>query len=160
MSGYLMMLLGASLLVAILTILSPGGASGRAFRWITSLFLVAVLLSPLLSILHGLANLPSEEVTFPWEDSSEEHYREELQSALDTASKQYFAETLTRHLEETFAIPTGDVRCQIRWGKVDETLQPTEITILLSGRGIWKDTAAIEKHVTELLGCPCITALE
>ena len=160
MSGYLMMLLGATLIVAILTILSPGGSLSKSLRLATSIFLVCVLLSPMMGILEALADWTAGEEPFPWEESTDSSEKDELQSALNAASKDYFRETLTRYVEETFEIPTGDVRCEIRWKETDSALLPETVTLLLSGRGIWKDTAAIETHISELLGCTCITALE
>ena len=161
MTGYLMTLVGASLLVAIVTILSPGRALSGSLRLVCSLFLVAVLLSPLLGILARLEEIGKGEIEFPWEeDAGSRDYGEEMQSALDEASKSYFAELLAKSLESEFEIPTGDVRCEILWGEQNGELRPLEITVLLSGRGIWKDTAAIESYVTALLGCPTKSAIE
>lgn len=161
MREYLLMLIGASLLVAILAILAPPKGLARSLRLLSSLFLICVLLSPLLDILTELARWSAGEAELPWEEALEvPDYRQQLEEALNTASMNYVADLLTRQLEEQFEIPTGDVRCRIEWKTDDGKLLPSSVTVLLSGRGIWKDTAAIESWVSTLLDCPCESALE
>lgn len=161
MTEYLMMLLGASLIVAAVTILAPDGGLSRSMRLLTSLFLVAILLSPLLTVIERLSEYSNGEILLPWEEeASPSPFEDQLQGTLDSASKQYFTEALTRHLENEFSMKTGNVRCEVLWTETDNGILPSKITVLLSGQGIWKDTAAIEKHVQTLLGCSCVTALE
>ncbi len=67
---------------------------------------------------------------------------------------------LTVTIEKQFGIEAGEVRCLVAWEQEGETLTPTRVTVVLSGKAIWKDPHAIEAFVTELLGCDCTTAIE
>lgn len=78
---------------------------------------------------------------------------------MESASRSYFAQSLTQMLEQRFSIPAGEIRCTVRWQQ-DEELRPDRVTLVLSGSAIWKNPAEMEEFVTGLLGCECVTAIE
>ena len=86
-------------------------------------------------------------------------YENAANEALENASKAYLAQALTRLLEERFSIPSGEVRCVILWASEEEA-KPQKVTVILSGSAICKNPNQIEEEVTNLLGCPCVTAIE
>ena len=91
-------------------------------------------------------------------DSSD--YTAQMEEAVQSASKTYFAQSLTQMLEQRFSITPGEVRCSIQWAEGDDGMQPLKITLILSGSAIWKNPADMEEFVTGLLGCECVTAIE
>ena len=94
------------------------------------------------------------------EGEIEDHYSKELQDALDDASKEYFEGMLKETLCKEFAILEDDLRVRVEWAGKDEDLRPQKVTVILSGKAIWKDTGKIEAFVTSLLGCDCVSAIE
>jgi hypothetical protein len=164
MKTYLLTLIAAALVAALVGILSPEGERGgigKHMKLLTSLFLICVLIAPLERVIDGLRSLAdgSFEITLP-EGEGKEDFRTELESSMNSASASYFGEMLTQTLEAQFSIQTGDVRCAVKWENNGENLAPTRVTVYLSGKAIWQDPRAIEAFVGELLGCECITVIE
>lgn len=164
MKNYLLTLIAASLVAVLVGILSPDGERGgiaKHMKLLTSLFLVCVLINPLQSGIVGLQKLMRGELSLPALDGTEqEDYLDEMEGALNGASVNYFCDMLTETIEGQFAIEKGSVRCLVQWEQTDGTLTPTRVTVVLSGKAVWKDPHAIEAFVTELLGCDCTTAIE
>ena len=73
---------------------------------------------------------------------------------------QYFESMLTETLCKEFEIIEDDIRTHIEWSGEGEDMRPQKVTVVLSGKAIWKDPAKIEAYVTSLLGCDCATAIE
>lgn len=160
MKSYLYALLLVSLAAALAGILSPEGEKGgilKHVRLLSSLLLICVLILPLKSGISYLFALQNGEIPLPdWVDSNEDERQEELQEHLDLVSKEYFTQSLTARLESEFSIATGEVRCMLKWNENT----PVLVTVVLSGKAIWKDPEAIESFVTALVGCDCQTAIE
>lgn len=161
MKAYFFSVLAVCLSATLLGILSPDGKGGglaRHFRLLAALVLLAVLASPLPALLQkaqaGLL-LSVEKIR----DAEEGDARAEWEKTMENTSKDYFVSSLTSLLETRFSIPTGEVRVGVEWSDGDEVL-PLRVTAVLSGNAIWKDPREIETFVTDLLGCPCETAIE
>ena len=154
MKTYLLSLLGASLAVALIGILAPAGAS-KHMKLISSLFLICILIAPLPRAIGSVWSMAEDFTTQGGQSGSPSDYNGQMQEAVNSASKTYFAQTLTQLLEQQFSIPPGEVRCSIRWAEGTE-----QITLILSGSAVWKNPADMEQFVTELLGCECVTAIE
>ncbi len=163
MEGYLTGLIIASLAAALIGLLSPRGQRdgiAKHMKLLTSLFLVCVLIAPLESAIEGLQGFLGE-LEIPGESAGDKDgYREEMDEALGNASTAYFTQMLTQTLEKEFSITQGEVRCRVEWEKNADVLTPTRVTVVLSGRAVWKDPGAIEAFVKELLGCECVSAIE
>ena len=163
MKAYFLSVAAAALIAAICSVLVPSGEGGgiaKHVKLLTSLLLVCVLIAPLGDLIELLPGAVSGDMTFPWEDTEGGTDEENLQDRLDEVSTTYFTALLTETLEREFAIEAGDLRCAIQWEGEGEQMRPTRVTLLLSGRAIWKDPEAMEAFVTELLGCACVSAIE
>lgn len=157
MQTYLLSVLGASLAVALVGILTPNGSS-RHMKLISSLFLICVLIAPLPKAFTALRDFG--ESLSPGESGGNDDYQTQLQEAVNSASRTYFAQTLTQLLQTQFSLTAGEVRCSIRWADDSNGMRPLHVTVILSGSAIWKDPAPMEQFVTDLLGCECTSAVE
>jgi hypothetical protein len=83
-----------------------------------------------------------------------------MEQALGDASTAYFTEMLTQMLEKRFEITPGEVRCIVVWNEEDGATVPKQVTVVLSGKAIWKNPQDMEAFVEGLLGCPCSSAIE
>ena len=155
-------MLAASLVSTLVSLLSPDGERGgvaKHTRLLTSLFLVCVMIAPLRGAISALQNWQSGDLTLPWLENVEENdYQEDMQEALDTASRDYFTKMLTQTLEQKFLKDVGDVRCAVHWS--DGGSSPEKVTVILSGSAIWKNPKEIQSFVTSLLSCECAVAIE
>lgn len=162
--NYLLTVIGASLLAALIGILAPKGEGeglSKHLRLLTSLFLICVMISPIKGLTETVTGWINGDVTFPWEETEDEdHYREQMDEALESASKEYFTRQLTEAIKSQFSMEDGSVRCQIRWESNQEELRPARVAVILSGASIWKNPEHIEAFVEELLHCECVTAIE
>ena len=159
MQTYLLSLLGGALAAALVGILAPEGAS-RHIRLVSSLFLICVLVAPLPKAIGSVSSWFEElEEAADAGESGGDDYAAQLEAAMESASRSYFAQSLTQMLEQRFSIPAGEIRCTVRWQQ-DEELRPERVTLVLSGSAIWKNPAEMEEFVTGLLGCECVTAIE
>ena len=160
---YLLSIFATALLITVVDILAPSGAGGglsRHLKLVTSLVFVCILISPTVSLAQRLGEFARGEWNWEIEGDIEDHYSSELQNAMDTASKEYFEEMLKKTLCEQFEILEDDIRTKVEWVNTAEYLRPQKVTVILSGKAIWKDPAKIEAYVSSLLNCDCATAIE
>ena len=164
MKAYLLTLLAASMVTALVGILAPSGEKGgieKHMKLLTSLFLVCVILAPLSDLLGKWNGSPENGLLpAPESGSQENSYKEQMEQALQAASSTYFIKLLTGLLEEEFDIAHGEVVCSVQWSQSGDSLTPSHVTLILSGRAIWKDPRPMEAFVSDLLGCSCNSAIE
>lgn len=160
---YMLSIFATALLITVVDILAPSGAGSglsKHLKLVLSLVFVCVLISPTVSLTEHLFEFAKGNWEFGIEEDVENHYTEELQNALDDTSRDYFEGMLTQTLCEEFEIAEGDLRTHVAWNNDGETPRPQKVTVILSGKAIWKNPAKIEEYVTSLLGCDCVSAIE
>ena len=152
-----------ALLITVVDILAPSGTGGglsRHLKLVISLVFVCILISPTVSLAQRLLEFSNGNWEFDIEGDIGDHYEEELQGALDDASRDYFEGMLKQTLCKEFAIAEDELRIRVDWFGDGEDLRPKKVTVILSGKAIWKNPAKIEEYVTSLLGCDCVSAIE
>ena len=160
---YMLSIFATALLITVVDILAPSGAGSglsKHLKLVLSLVFVCVLISPTVSLAEHLFEFAKGNWEFGIEEDVENHYAEELQNALDDASRDYFEGMLAQTLCEEFEIAEGDLRTHVAWNNDDENPRPQKVTVILSGKAIWENPAKIEEYVTSLLGCDCVSAIE
>ena len=157
---YLLSIFATALLITVVDILAPGGGLSKHLKFVTSLVFVCILISPSLAFAERLKDFPNGDWELAIEGDMEEHYSSELQNALDDASKEYFENMLELTLCKEFDIAEDNLRVAVEWIGDAENLRPQKVTVILSGKAIWKNPAKIEEYVTSLLGCTCVSAIE
>lgn len=95
MNGYILSIAGIILLSAVVTIIAPGGRTGKFIRGITKLACLAVLLAPFTSLAEG-KRFEFTSVTFETDDSY-------LSQCIALAEKGE-AEKINKYLEEEFSV--------------------------------------------------------
>ena len=164
MKEYIISLMTASFVVAMIGILAPQGEGGGIaghLRLLSALFLVTVIIAPVGELLPVLGELREElQTEHTPQDSVGDGYRDQLNGSVTSAAKPYFASLLIDTLEKEFSIPKGEVRCAIRWCEENDSVYPEQITVILSGSSIWRDPAPIEDFVRDRIGCACVSAIE
>ena len=157
---YLLSIFATTLLITVVDILAPGGGLSKHLKLVTSLVFVCILISPSLAFAERLKDFANGDWELAIEGDMEEHYSSELQNALDDASKEYFENMLELTLCKEFDIAEDNLRVAVEWIGDAENLRPQKVTVILSGKAIWKNPAKIEEYVTSLLGCTCVSAIE
>ncbi len=161
--AYMISIFATALLITVVDILAPSGANSglsRHLKLVTSLVFVCILISPTVSLVEHIREFANGNWEFDIEGDIEDHYSEQLQNALDDASREYFEGMLKQTLCEQFEILEDDIRVRVDWSGKGEDLRPKKVTVVLSGKAIWKNPAKIEEYVSTLLNCDCATAIE
>jgi len=159
--AYMLSIFATALLITVVDILSPsGGGLSKHLKLVTALVFVCILISPTLLFAQNILNFANGDWEFGLEEDVKDHYSSELQDALDDASRDYFEGMLKQTLCEQFAIAEDDLRVRVDWIGTGEDLRPERVTVILSGKAIWKNPAKIEEYVSSLLGCDCVSAIE
>lgn len=154
MTAYLASLFGSALAVALVDLLVPERGR-KTVRLISALFLLCVLSAPLPRAFREIRNYSFSDTV----QDNNDAYTQKMKQAMESASRTYFARTLTEMLSEQFSLPDGTVRCAVEWSDDDGSV-PQKITVILSGSSIWRDPEKIEAFVRDLIGCECVTAIE
>ena len=161
--AYLLSIFATALLITVVDIFAPttnGGGLARHLKLVTSLVFVCILISPTVSLAQRLGEFAKGNWEFDIEGDIEDHYSSELQDALDNASRDYFEGMLTQTLCKEFEIAEDDLRVRVEWVGEGENLRPKKVTVILSGKAIWKNPAKMEEYVSSLLDCDCVSAIE
>lgn len=159
--AYILSIFATALLITVADILAPsGGGASKHLKLVTSLAFICVLISPTVSLAERLKEFANGNWELGIEEDIEDHYSSQLQNALDDASFAYFEGMLKQTLCEQFAIAEDDLRVRVEWTGEDTEVRPKKVTVILSGKAIWKDPAKIEEYVTSLLDCDCVSAIE
>ena len=154
MTAYLISLFGSALAVALVDLLVPERGR-KTVRLISALFLLCILSAPIPRAFRAIRNYSFPDTV----QDDREAYTQKMKQAMESASRTYFAKTLTEMLSEQFSLPDGTVRCAVTWSDDDGTV-PQKITVILSGSSIWHNPEKIEAFVRDLIGCECVTAIE
>jgi hypothetical protein len=159
--AYILSIFATALLITVADILAPSsGGATKHLKLVSSLVFICVLISPTVSLAQKLQDFANGNWEFELEEDVEDHYSSELQNALDDASFAYFEGMLKQTLCQEFAIAEDDLRVRVEWAGTGTEMRPHKVTVILSGKAIWKDPAKIEGYVTSLLDCDCVSAIE
>ena len=160
MKAYLISLLGAAFLAAMIGILTPEGSNGGIGKYVRLLSVLTIVCVIALPLPRAIADLRGRLTDLTDPSSNEKNaFDARSETLLDHASRAYFASSLTAHLVERFSLRSDEITCAIRWKEVDGEALPESITLILSGSARWHDPHELETYVTDLLGCPCDTAI-
>ena len=158
---YMLSIFATALFITAVDILTPaGGGLSKHLKLITALIFVCILISPTVSLVERIREFANGNWELNFEGDIEDHYSSQLQDALDNASRDYFEGMLKQTLCDQFEINEDDVRIRVDWSGEGENLRPQKVTVILSGKAIWKNSAKMEEYVSSLLNCDCVSAIE
>ena len=149
MSGYLYSLAVASVAVALVCTLVPE-ASAQHAKLLCSLCIVALLIAPVMSLVNAVGQ-GAWEIPEAWqEEEQEEQDYGQFSDALVAGQLQVLR-------ERELGLSAAECRILVEWG---EDSGVSRVTLLLSGKAIWRDPDPIIAYVEELLDCSCKVVLE
>ena len=155
MKEYLLSILAAALISALLLHLLPEKASlKKGAQLLSALLLLSLVLSPLSGAKEALENLFSGD----WFDETtlQEDYTKKSGESLSSYSKDYLENLVKEQLVKSFSLCEDDLSVHLLF----EDGEPKKVLLLLSGKAIWQDSARLEAYVEQLLGIDCSSALE
>lgn len=148
--GYLYSLATISILIALICAITP--ASGTAHvKLLCSLCVLCFLCTPILRVVDALGE-GELEIPEEWIEQDEQEEQD-----LGQVAERVLAGQLQVLLEREFSLDPDECRVYSKWsdeGKI------TQVTVVLSGKAIWRDPDPIKEYVQELLSCPCVVVLD
>ncbi len=162
MNAYILTLLSASLVAAIIELLTPKGEGGRIaahVRMIAGLFLLVALLNPLkegILFLHSAAEgdlVGRIEEHLPHYDVYD--YESAFRDTLTTVGKVETEAWVISALEAIFGIPSEGCIVEAVCETQENTVALQEVRITLCGKYALEKPHPIEAYVTDQLKCPC-----
>ena len=149
MGEYLYSLALVAVLVALVCTLVPESAMQHA-KLLCSLCVIALLVSPVMSLVQAVGN-GTWEIPEAWQEGEQEEQNyEQFSDALVVGQLQVL-------LEREQGLSPKECRILVQWG---EDGGVREVTLLLSGKAIWRDPDPLCTYVEELLDCTCKVVLE
>ena len=149
MGGYLYSLALAAVLVALVCTLVPESAVQHA-KLLCSLCVIALLISPVMSLVQAVGQ-GAWEIPEAWQEGEgEEQDYAQFSDALVVGQLQVL-------LEREQGLSPKECRVLVEWG---EDGGVKAVTLLLSGKAIWRDPDPIIAYVEGLLDCTCKVVLE
>lgn len=162
MKVYILTILSASLVAAVIELLAPKGEGGRMashVRLIAGLFLLVALLNPLREGILYLKSAAEGDLTdrmaavLP--DASDEDYQEVFLGVLTDTGAIETEAWVSSALETVFHIPPTACVVEAILETEGGTLTLREVRIALSGDYALEDPHPIEAYMNTQLQCPC-----
>ena len=146
-------LAAASLLIALICAVVPAQGTAQ-IKLLCSLCVVCLICAPVVQAVRALG---SGELIIPdaWiEQEEQESGREQDYEQL---AQSMLAGQLQVLLERDMQLTPEQCRIFAEWGDGGEVVR---ITLVLSGKAIWRDPDPIKEYVQTLMGCPCTVVLD
>ena len=167
MKPYILSLLTASLVVAVVELLAPKGEGGRMashIRMVAGLYLLVALLNPLkegISLLRSLADgdlVSRVESLIP--SDAETDYQGVFGDSLTAIGADEVSSWVTETMESRFGIPPEGCAVWASCAYTEDALTITEVRISLKGSYTLRDPHPIESYFSSQLNCPCYVTVE
>ena len=149
MGGYLYSLALAAVLVALVCTLVPESAVQHA-KLLCILCVILLLIAPVMRLVDAVGQ-GAYEIPKAWQEGEQqEQDYEQLSDAVGVGQLQVL-------LEREQGLTPKECRVLVEWG---EDGGVREVTLLLSGKAIWRDPDPLCAYVEGLLDCRCRVVLE
>ena len=150
MQGTVLALFGAALAAGLAELLLPReqGGTGKLFRFLISLVVLLLILTPFMDFLQESQTLISGEITFEEQQSAD--FEQIFSDTVQIQGKAEFEERLYALLETTYGLPRKNVTLLTRF---DANGSLVGISIFLSGTGLLQDPVKLENSLSQKLGC-------
>lgn len=157
MREYLLNVIGAALMVGVIGVLVPADGLKKYVVFIGSLCILGILLSPLTSLANFLVNIGSDGI-YGIADSlnDEKKYDEKYCEYMSGLGREAIADEICRLLCENFSIPDGECHVGVTFSGEGEKVALGRVTVILSGRSVFRDPYEIEDYLSRLLGCEVV----
>ena len=153
MNGYLYSLAMISVVIALCCTILPASVAKHA-KLLCSLCVICILCVPVIELTDSLAQ-GEWEVPELFEDSFEQEADNE--QSYDNLAQDLLVGQLQVLLERDQGLQAEQCRIYVEWSE-EGTVE--QVSLLLSGKAIWRDPAPIKAYVEQLLGCACTVILD
>ena len=167
LSGYIFSIACLSAAIGIACAAAPEGIGGglkKHLRLVCALCFLCVLIGPLTEIIDNVKS--SFEALEEGVDDESDEIREKYESIYEEYLEGGYGDNVERAVKDLlstrFGMPEEECRAEIEFADKngDGVKEVTKITVILSGRSIFRDPAEIKSCVSECFDCECLCAIE
>ena len=150
MQGTVLSLFGAALATGLAQLLLPEEKSGtaRLFRFLISLIVLLLILTPFAGFLRNSTELLKGEIAF--EETEKEVFEQIFSDTVNAQGRAEFEQELYALLEREYGLAQKNVTLLVRFDAAGEL---TGVSVYLSGAGLLQDPATLEDALSQKLGC-------
>ena len=150
MQGTVLALFGAALAAGLAELILPNEEEGtaRVFRFLISLIVLLLILTPFLGFLQKSENLLISEPSF--EETEIADFEQLFFDTVQSQSKAEFEKGLYDILAHKYGIARENVTLLVRY---DNGGALTSVSVYLSGSGLLQDPVALERALSQKLSC-------
>lgn len=158
MSGYLLSVIAAALIVGVIGALVPSGEGDglkKCVCFIGALCVLCLLISPLGQLRERLDSIGESIGSFFDREAAEREYEAQYREYLLSFGADSITLALREHICERFDISSENCHIRVETGEREGELCVTQVTVVLSGVALFCDPHEIEDYIGELFGCRC-----
>ena len=169
MNGYIYSIVCISMSVGIACIIAPEGTrSGikKHLKLACSLCLLCVLIGPMAGFINNLREILSSGRDAIMNSLDRDELRESYESIYDKYLEADYGENVGQAVKNSlfdrFGIPESECEVNVEFTdeKADGVKEPRKITVIFSGRSVFRDPKEIKDFISELFGCECLCAVD
>lgn len=150
MQDTVLALFGAALAAGLAELLLPSEEEGttKLFRFLISLVILLLILTPFFGFLQKSEDLFTKDLTI--EEKQEAEFEQIFSDTVQAQGKAEFEKGLYSLLAREYGIDKESVTLLVRF---DASGALAGVSVYLSGTGLLQDPVALERALTEKLGC-------
>lgn len=150
MQGVVLALFGAALAAGLAELLLPREESGtvKLFRFLISLVVLLLILTPFLGFLQESETLLSGEIDF--DEAQDADFEQIFSQTVEKQGKVEFEKGLYALLESEYGISRENATVLAHF---DAEGALSGVSVYLSGSGLLKDPVALQRALSQKLGC-------
>ena len=150
MQGTVLSLFGAALAAGLAQLVLPEekGGAAKLFRFLISLLVLLLILTPFMDFLRNGTELLTGDIAF--EKVDKQVFAQIFSDTVNAQGKTEFEKELYALLEREYGLLQKDVTLLMHFDAAGEL---SGVSIYLSGAGLLQDPAALEMALAKKLGC-------
>ena len=158
MKGYIISVIGISIIGSVISMLSPDGEGGgisKHIRLVYGLCVVIVCINPINEMINYINELDIVSILEPTESESD-RYEEIFDGAYEAAEVDNLKNGIKQILNDRFGIDGSECKVSVT---LNENREFSRVIITLFGSAVWKNTNEIEAYLGNILRCEIISVI-
>ena len=167
MNGYIYSIVCIAAAGGIVSIISPSSGIKKHLKLVCALCLLCVMIAPISNFISGMRDFfESDSSEFFGTSDIESELRDKYESIYDKYLEGGYGdsvgEAVKAILYEEKGVAKENCRVSVQFADNDGdgAREPSKITVILSGKDVFRDPEDIKELVSEIFECECVCAID
>ena len=143
------------MVISVLILMMPDGASEKEVRLIGALALICVIAAPLAGAAKNVREFFASGAVGTAREDAATGVPDELIDALERQSAAEINEVLADKICDRFGLGTTDVSVRAQVTVEDGRVTLERVYVIFTGAAMWQDPRPVAEYVESLAGVPC-----